>query len=769
MATILPNGKTQFEDVNGRPLVGGQVFYYQPNTETKIDTWKDIDLTTPNQNPVVLDGRGQAPIWGNTVYRQLVKDRNGLVIWDEIVSAAVSYADLDNGIAANSLKFNGQSLAQIFFARLNRVVDSIAVLRSISSEIYSRVFVSGYYSPHDGGGGAYQLDPIDTTSVDNGGTIVVAADGGRWKLQHTGKVSLKQFGAKGDGTTDDTAAIVSAISSALAIFLPNGSYVMTNTSFTTGMTLEGEDKFNTVILWKANSAEANLFGFASFAGNVAISNLTINSNFQNQTDSTGYYGAIGGSFANGARLTLNEVAFINGRISDINLSGPTGAGQFASVAIRNCLFTNGLVGNATRAAQAVALSEGFAVDFSHNQMIQSTAPASYGRAGLVVQRIPGSTSLSFATVSVKDNYFLNFGLSGSNVLGCVYIYSGAEQVIISGNESKNSYGAAYCVKSDSGNVVIANNSVVNHNDPAVSPIVFFNQAVSYTSSIGVNLIIESNVVTGYMTAGIFVDGGRISLSNFSNIVVADNTCNGGQYGIHYRNVTNCRITGNVIQNTSSEAIFGEAEIGDVSITDNTIASGVVGIDINGSTSSANLEISRNMLTALTGPAIRLRTAVNFFFIDSNTIAGCTTAITTTGAAASSAIRNNNISGETGSWNYSGSYGPLQFEKNIFSVAVPFSQRSLAMDGSGAITAIADWHYVDTNGGASSGNLVTINGAYDGRRLTLFCASSARIVTLVPDTGNLKLNGNFALSSGAYCITLMARGGVWYEQSRSANT
>lgn len=94
---------------------------------------------------------------------------------------------------------------------LNRTVDSIASLRALSSAVYTRAFVTGYYAPHDGGGGAYQFDPSDTTSSDNGGTIIVGADGGRWKLQSIGPVSLKQFGSKFDGATDDSATNQAAL------------------------------------------------------------------------------------------------------------------------------------------------------------------------------------------------------------------------------------------------------------------------------------------------------------------------------------------------------------------------------------------------------------------------------------------------------------------------------------------------------------------------------------------------------------------------------
>lgn len=87
----------------------------------------------------------------------------------------------------------------------NRVVTSIAALRAISKVNYNQVFVTGYYAQGDGGGGAYYLDVSDTTSADNGGTIIVAADGGRWKLVWYGSVSALQFGAKPDaGTTDNS-------------------------------------------------------------------------------------------------------------------------------------------------------------------------------------------------------------------------------------------------------------------------------------------------------------------------------------------------------------------------------------------------------------------------------------------------------------------------------------------------------------------------------------------------------------------------------------
>jgi hypothetical protein len=108
---------------------------------------------------------------------------------------------------------------------LNRLADSVAELKTLSSSRYTRGFVTGYYTPGDGGGGHYYYDASDTTSADNGGTIIVANDGARWKLVYTDSVSVRQFGAKGDGVTDDTAAFQRAIDAMVGakLIIPRGN------------------------------------------------------------------------------------------------------------------------------------------------------------------------------------------------------------------------------------------------------------------------------------------------------------------------------------------------------------------------------------------------------------------------------------------------------------------------------------------------------------------------------------------------------------------
>jgi hypothetical protein len=100
MASILPNGRVQFIDQNGNPLAGGTVTFYAPGTTTKQDTWQDPAQTEVNTNPVVLDSRGQASIWGVGSYRQIVADKFGSVIWDTVIAAFLTQSDLPSGGAA---------------------------------------------------------------------------------------------------------------------------------------------------------------------------------------------------------------------------------------------------------------------------------------------------------------------------------------------------------------------------------------------------------------------------------------------------------------------------------------------------------------------------------------------------------------------------------------------------------------------------------------------------------------------------------------------
>ncbi|MEQ7920346.1 hypothetical protein ABQX22_14220 [Xanthomonas sp. WHRI 1810A] len=106
----------------------------------------------------------------------------------------------------------------------SRVVNSIVELRSLLSARNQRAQVLGYYTPGDGGGGHYFVDPEDTTSLDNGSTVILATDGARWKLATTKKLDIRQWGAKADGVTDSSPFIQNAFTAGGAQGAQNGVY-----------------------------------------------------------------------------------------------------------------------------------------------------------------------------------------------------------------------------------------------------------------------------------------------------------------------------------------------------------------------------------------------------------------------------------------------------------------------------------------------------------------------------------------------------------------
>ena len=74
-------------------------------------------------------------------------------------------------------------------------------------------------------GGTFIYDATES-AVNNGGTVF---DG--WVRQYSGAVNVKWFGAKGDGTTEDTLAIENALNTKKSIYAPEGTYIVTRTLF----------------------------------------------------------------------------------------------------------------------------------------------------------------------------------------------------------------------------------------------------------------------------------------------------------------------------------------------------------------------------------------------------------------------------------------------------------------------------------------------------------------------------------------------------------
>lgn len=110
---------------------------------------------------------------------------------------------------------------------VNTVADLRALLTS-SASVNAETL--GYYAVNDGGHGRYYLDTSDTTSTDDGLLVIVAADGGRWKLRKKkGYINVLQAGAVADGDfagggTENCFIFQKCADASLLVRVPAGLY-----------------------------------------------------------------------------------------------------------------------------------------------------------------------------------------------------------------------------------------------------------------------------------------------------------------------------------------------------------------------------------------------------------------------------------------------------------------------------------------------------------------------------------------------------------------
>lgn len=96
--TLAPVVRHQFFTSAGAVCGGCLLNAYAAGTTTRLDTFSDVTLTTPNANPIVLDAAGRATIYlSNNSYRFILTDADAVQIWDadNVSAIPASSANLD--------------------------------------------------------------------------------------------------------------------------------------------------------------------------------------------------------------------------------------------------------------------------------------------------------------------------------------------------------------------------------------------------------------------------------------------------------------------------------------------------------------------------------------------------------------------------------------------------------------------------------------------------------------------------------------------------
>lgn len=164
------------------PLAGGKLYFFTSLTSTPLATFSDDGLTIPNTNPIVLDSEGRTSVQiflQDADYKVILKNAAGLQVGRTI--DPLHGADEGNALRTDLANTSSLAKGDALVGVKRDATASVAL--TVHSWIEGQVF------------------------------------------------NVVEFGAKGDGSTDDTAAIQAAINAAQAVvgsvFLP-ASVISTN-------------------------------------------------------------------------------------------------------------------------------------------------------------------------------------------------------------------------------------------------------------------------------------------------------------------------------------------------------------------------------------------------------------------------------------------------------------------------------------------------------------------------------------------------------------
>ena len=245
----------QFFDNNGQPLSGGKIYTYAAGTTTPQATYTSATGVTPHANPIVLDSAGRVPggeIWltDSLIYKFVIE-----------TSTAILIGTYDNITGINSNFVNYTVQEEVITATAGQTVFNLTTINYTPGTNSLSVYIDGV---NQYVGDSYLETDSDTVTFTAGlhvgaevkfstavqvTTNTIDAANVSYDPPFTGSVptnvedklaqyvSVKDFGAVGDGVADDTAAMEAAHATGQTVYYPAGIYSFTK--FTGSVTSGG--------------------------------------------------------------------------------------------------------------------------------------------------------------------------------------------------------------------------------------------------------------------------------------------------------------------------------------------------------------------------------------------------------------------------------------------------------------------------------------------------------------------------------------------------
>jgi len=352
-----------------------------------------------------------------------------------------------------------------------------------------------------------------------------------WTSNQVSIVNAKSYGALGDGSTDDSAAIQAALNSSFGtVFLPPGTYICgARIDIPVNKALQGYAKSNTILKRKA---AANIDAIVRLSSGGSIRSLTVDGNHPNIGSASNHcYGIL--SYSN------NDIG-----LRDLVVRDTYGIGVGLN-------YIKGAIINSVNVLTTANYQPGFWVSNSKSVTMADCLAASNALDGLLFTNV---TSLRVGGCKFNSN-----GLSlplGSGALGAggIYCASSATDVIISDTE------ASY--NTEDGINVLANNITVSrcylHDNNLSGVILRTSSNVNVCDSTILNNGNSTNVSNPgvWGKSGICLDG--VSQANIVGNIIEDNRVDKTQkYGVEeLTNATSSNVV--CIGNLMSNNKLGEA-------------------------------------------------------------------------------------------------------------------------------------------------------------------------------------------------------------------
>lgn len=509
----LAGAAAQFFDNNGVPLTGGLIYTYAAGTTTPEATYTSSTGVTPHANPIVLDAAGRiatGEVWLTTGvnYKFLVK-----------TSAGVQLGSYDN------------------IPSINDFTSIYADLANTTNPALGDALV-----------GFRQSNAAGNASGAVGRTV-------HQKLQES--ISVKDFGAVGDGVTNDTAAIQNALDyingvATKALYFPTGQYRITsNLSI-------GTSSFGAVLFGEGGFGESGSSIFVDFDG-IGITNQSASVQFKNLA-------------FEGLRLG-SSVAVKNQRLTNTD-DMDTAFYECTFETFNTCIQHIGrgiLVNNNTFAVSDLAISISWPTSGTEGTGVQALP---YGmRKWLITGNLFHSLGNAIAITGANAQYFRAATITGNIMDAGRQFFTGPISFsTISGNSIQNANSTPVAISQACENVTISSNSMGGYE--GVDPSVFQPaQCISFASGTVVNGV----SITGndfHYTEGSVIR----SQANMENCVISGNTFKDYNSGSTVTapvfvtgNLTRCAIVGNSFDTNpgNTRAIRVQGTATNCAFTENT--------------------------------------------------------------------------------------------------------------------------------------------------------------------------------------------------------